>query len=62
VIGSQGAIGCSRRIGSVRESYADLGRRPPDTLRSATLHFARPAACFPRTAWERYRGMARRLL
>ena len=28
VVRSQGAIGCSRGIGSVWESYADLGRRP----------------------------------
>ena len=50
VIGSQGAIGCSRRIGSVWEEYAALDRRPRVTLRSATLHFARPAACIPETA------------
>ena len=50
VIRSQGAIGCSRQTGSVREGYADLGRRPLAALRSATLHFARPAACIPRTA------------
>src|SRR5262245_53285857 len=50
VVGPQGAIGRSRRIGSVPEGYADLGRRPPVTLRSATLHFAPPAACIPRTA------------
>ena len=48
VIGSQGAIGCSRRIGSVSEEYAALDRRPRVTLRSATLHFARPAACIPK--------------
>ena len=40
----QGAIGRSRRIGSVLEGYAALGRRPRVTLRFATLHFARPAA------------------
>lgn len=50
VVGPQGAIGCSRRIGSVLQGYAALGRRPQVTLRSATLHFARPAACIPRTA------------
>src|SRR5271167_5038896 len=50
VIGSQGAIGCSRQTGSVREGYADLGRRPLATLRSATLHFERPAAC---PSWNR---------
>jgi hypothetical protein len=42
--GPQGAIGRSRRIGSVLEGYAALGRRPRVTLRFATLHFARPAA------------------
>jgi hypothetical protein len=50
VVGPQGAVGCSRRIGSVPGGYANLGRRPQVTLRSATLHFARPAACTPRTA------------
>ena len=40
VVGPQGAIGCSRRIGSVLEGYAISGRRPRVTLRSATLHFA----------------------
>src|SRR5208337_3825495 len=50
VIKSQGAIGCSRQTGSVWEGYADLGRRPLAALRSATLHCAQPAACFPRTA------------
>jgi len=50
VIGSQGAIGCSRRIGSVWEGYADSGRRPRHAPRSATLHFACAAAHIPRTA------------
>ncbi|MFY9736810.1 MAG: DUF3141 domain-containing protein [Rhodoplanes sp.] len=49
VVGPQGAVGRSRRIGSVWEVYA-LGRRPQVTLRFAPLHFARPAACLPRTA------------
>jgi hypothetical protein len=49
VVGPQGAVGRSRRIGSVREVYA-LARRPQVTLRFAPLHFARPAACLPRTA------------
>lgn len=56
VVGPQGAVGRSRRIGSVLEGYAISGRRPRVTLRSATLHFARPAACIPGTARERYRG------
>ena len=50
VIASHGAIGCSRQTGSVWEGYADLGRRPLPALRSATLHFARPAACLLITA------------
>ena len=54
-IGSQGYIGCSRRTGSVWEGYADL--RPLAALRSATLHFARPAVPLPKTATERYRVM-----
>jgi hypothetical protein len=33
VIGSQGTIGCSRRIGSVRRDHTALGRRPRVTLR-----------------------------
>lgn len=33
VVGPQGAMGCSRRIGSVRTGYADLGCRPQATLR-----------------------------
>ena len=37
-------------FGSVWEEYAALDRRPRVTLRSATLHFARPAACIPETA------------
>lgn len=39
--GAQGAIGRSRRIGSVPEGYANSGRRPRVTLRSAALRFAR---------------------
>ena len=50
VVRPQGAIGRSRRIGSVLAGYAALDRRPQVTLRSATLHFARPAACMPKTA------------
>jgi hypothetical protein len=34
----------SRQTGSVREGYADFGRRPQAALRSATLHCARLAA------------------
>jgi hypothetical protein len=45
VIASLGALGRSRRIGSVLENYASPGRRPPVTLRSATLHCSRPAVC-----------------
>src|SRR5580693_1515773 len=44
VVKPQGGMGRSRRIGSVRGGYADSGRRPPVTLRSARRHFARPAA------------------
>ena len=50
VIGSQGAMGRSRRIGSVSQRYTTSGRRPSVTLRSATRHFARPTACVPETA------------
>jgi hypothetical protein len=38
------------RTGSVREGHGDLGRRPLAAHRSATLHFALPAACLLRTA------------
>jgi len=54
-IASQGSFGRSRQTGSVREGYADLGRRPQAALRSATLHCARLAASLRWTAGERYR-------
>jgi hypothetical protein len=37
MVGPQGAIGCSRRIGSVREGYADL--RGCRRLHGITLRF-----------------------
>jgi hypothetical protein len=43
-IESQGLFSRSRQTGSVREGYADLGRRLQAALRSATLHCARLAA------------------
>jgi hypothetical protein len=45
-IESQVLYGRSRQTGSVREGYADLGRRPQAALRFATLHCARLAASF----------------
>src|SRR5436190_18714563 len=59
VIGSQRTIGCSRRIGSVREFTLHRAVARQGTLRCATLHFARPATYTPRTARERYRRTER---
>ena len=59
-IGARGVHSCSRRIGSVRESYV-IGPSPSlGTLRSATLHLACPAVVsFPRTVSKGVQGVER---